>query len=226
MLPSLSLRSAAIQAPAAQGVRWPWLSVPIKEILTLAAIVVVALLLWQVDVGIEINRPPTTPIDTLPSQGSYFDQRPIRKKCRDNLYEEVPSRFTDIGLPIRRDGEVIRSISRAVYLGETCIQALVSAAVIEGEPEYEVSHYNLNVSVPQKDERCVGEDIPHFCEDGPTSFVMVYSRDIDAEDIGTFFEGKMMNEVVEYHEDTRRVRFHVPNRVHEYQLPKFERLRE
>ena len=113
----------------------------------------------------------------------------------------------------------IMGIPSATYLGNTCIRASLIMMGYESPELRDSNFYTIEVSYPVPDERCTGPTRPIFCNHGAPAHRVAYSRELSSDEVGGFFNGKKISDVIKYDEASGLVRFFVGNQVYEFTLP-------
>jgi len=160
--------------------------------------------------------PPIPSWGYLPNMSdSHWD---MTQQCADTKYSHVPFGVSDIGDSLHPTGKPATGVGRQLYLGKTCILASISTTVYTAPEDQLNNHYTISIQVPQADSRCVGEAKPNFCNNNPISYLVIFSRDFRAEEVGQSFRQKRMEDIINFDEKTKLVVFEVGSKKYEYQL--------
>jgi hypothetical protein len=155
----------------------------------------------------------------LPDWG-YLPSMSVGKgDCRDRTIANIPYGVEDNQKPLYTDGKRSSGKSRLMYIGETCLIASISTVAYEADEDQVRNHYSISVLVPQVDTRCTGKDRPEFCERGLPSYRIIYNRYLPQGEVGQYFKGRRMEDIVEVNKESKTVSFKVREKTYAYRLP-------
>jgi hypothetical protein len=141
-------------------------------------------------------------------------------KCTHSTYPRNFHSVLDIGKSLHIQGEIASGISHSLLLSNTCIQASIATSVYLSEEFRDKSHYTISVQIPIKDQRCAVDNPPNSCKSRSNAFAVVFSRDFTKEEIGLYFKGKKLSDVISYNPEIKKVNFLINSKAFSYELPR------
>ena len=143
-----------------------------------------------------------------------------REQCAHKYYQDIPI-STDEGQSLRIDKLPTSGRSHKHYLGSTCISATINTSVYQDDEYQKDNFYSISIELPVLDERCIIEPIPVACEESSVSHRILFTRDISSHATGEYFKGKQMDNIVQYDDSSKVVRFSLGAKNIEYALTAF-----
>ncbi|WP_415901029.1 hypothetical protein [Neptuniibacter sp. QD48_11] len=136
------------------------------------------------------------------TERDHFEKK---KQCSQKFYSSKYYRYADVE-PFSLEEAEITGMSKQHYLGDTCLLATITSRVYVAKELRHKSYYRINVEVPM------------LSENRPSQGV-IFSRVLQENEVGDFFKGKSISEVVEYLPESRRVKFTINTKSFSYVLP-------
>jgi hypothetical protein len=143
-----------------------------------------------------------------------------REQCAHKYYQAHPV-STDEGESLRIEKLPTSGRSHKHYLGSTCISASISTRVYLEEAHQKDNFYSISVELPVLDRRCLAKPKPAACKESSVSHSVLFSRDISSNELGEYFKGKQMDNIVQYDDSRKVVIFSLGAKNIEYTLTAF-----